>query len=41
MICPKCGSEDTRKHGMTIRKGGPIQQIQCKKCGHIFTEKGN
>lgn len=36
MKCPKCQSPNTIRHGTTIRRGGPVQQIRCKKCGHIF-----
>jgi transposase-like protein len=39
MICPKCGSGDTKKYGMGHRKRGPVQQYRCKTCGHIFIEK--
>lgn len=42
MICPnpKCGSDQTIKYGRAIRKGGPVQQMRCKKCGHIFVPLG-
>lgn len=35
MICPKCGSERTKKNGSTYRKQ---QKYQCNSCKFQFTE---
>lgn len=39
MDCPKCKAENSIvKSGNVLRKGGPVQRYQCKKCGSIFLE---
>lgn len=40
MDCPKCGSEDIRKAGMQIRRGGRTQGYVCASCGHRFVPGG-
>ena len=37
--CPKCGCEDTVRHGFNLTvKEGSRQRRKCKKCAHTFYE---
>ena len=40
IVCPRCGSESLRKNGprLSVHKGIQ-QQLQCKKCAHVFVVK--
>lgn len=37
MICPKCGSESTRKNGIRERQKGMIQECMCVSCEKYFS----
>ena len=41
MRCQKCGSEDTRKRGSYVAKGGKVQRHECKTCSVTFSKKTN
>jgi transposase-like protein len=36
--CLSCGSEDIRKDGLRMNKGGNIQVFECKSCGGKFSK---
>jgi len=41
IICKKCSSTQIVKLGFKVTKLGQLQRYQCKKCGYVFTGKGD
>ena len=36
--CQNCKGEALIRYGKKMKKQGPVQQYQCKLCGHVCTE---